>query len=1078
MRLFAAAAAPGMMAVSLVLLLSPFLAVLALGAPVQIPVRGVSGATYTPFVPGGNPRCFSDAELKSLGITPLPDGARASYGLSKLILERNPWSGAFVSAALAAVLIEEALNIPVDTQDSALIDTSVYARLADGVADVNMEIWEPSGDPSPFLSSALTTTTPPDQGLIGVPELGTNGQDGLFFPDFMLEGPDWENFFPETYRGWHNPQLLARLLKPTDVPEELWLGSGKAYVPPWCALELDPPGCPINSDAFADGLCRVVQWEPSCAAVIAQNKEFDPMLPALISAYKFNMTVIYFGDSEPYLRNLTAHNDALAAAGQPHLRTPYLAMSWLPYGLTEQIKLSRVAFPPQGGANCRLFPADDFYGTTGDVFCDFTLAPVMKGLGFRLALPAYSNVLSLLQGLSYKTVDQSNLIADIVTGQSTWPAIVWDKACTFLKANPTRWQGLIENSLPPAPPQPPRTETPSPALTGAVRAVSALVLALTLCLHCLLQKYRSRPEIKGSSVAYCHVMVTGPVLASIGLLLIPELSSPGGAGVCQALPPLFSIGFNLIFGSAFLKTFRIYKIFSLRSMQVQRLSRTLLGSSLIINGWDVIVLIVWMAADTYTRQLQVPNSSLPYVSAWTCRSDKTTLWVLLLVLPKAGLLLSSIYLAWSVRAVASNFNESRFLGFALYSTFFAVIFLGPFAWLSGEDPQMLLVMAVLLVLLVYAIPILIIFLPKLLSIWLWNKDGAKQALGVDLPRGAVEGSSTTGSGGNSTGGRSGLRSPTNAGKVTGGAPNLATGSNGIVRSAGTPNSAAVGRAGSKGSKASNNVAGGDKYVYSAAPGSAAHGPVQSFQEKELSSLSQASNTVRPLPPAGNSARKIPRPSLQISHSRGRSTDAAIGEHTVAARPTVVQLSVRSFGPHGQSNSPKVAPSSPQTLPGQSPIEDDEEEMMLGAAAGVAVSEESQQRTAHAWPSSPSGVASVGAAAARGRTSISSTPATGALGSARGEPTIALTSSHSASSAYPAAAPTAADHLIAAERGTAQPQQPGPGQGQGQQAHGLPRSPHPMATTQQHAPLLVAESHRRQRSTSVTLLPPPPQQQQP
>jgi len=412
------------------------------------------------------------------------------------------------------------------------------------------------------------------------------------------------------------------------------------------------------------------------------------------------------------------------------------------------------------------------------------------------------------------------------------------------------------------------------------------------------------------------------------------------------------------------------------------------------------------------------------------------------VLPKAGLLLSSIYLAWSVRAVASNFNESRFLGFALYSTFFAVIFLGPFAWLSGADPQMLLVMAVLLVLLVYAIPILIIFLPKLLSIWLWNKDGAKQALGIDLPRGALEGSSTnTLSGGNSTGGRSGLRSPTNAGKmITGSAPGLVSGSGGTVRSMGAPNSALGAKPASKGSKASNNV-GGDKYVYvpSAAPG---NGAMQS-QERELSGLSQTSNMVRPLLTSGNSARKVPRPSV-LSSSRGGSD---LGEPTVGARPTAVQLSVRSFG---QTPSPKVSPTSGQILPGQTPVGDDEE-LMLGAAAGGAAASEDSQRGAPGWPSSPSGAA-VGARA-RDRSATSS-PVGGAPGSARGESTIALTSSHSASSVHPAAAalPAVSDHLIAAERGTLPPQ------------HGTARSPHPMATTQQHAPLF-AEAHRRQHSIS-------------
>jgi hypothetical protein len=103
----------------------------------------------------------------------------------------------------------------------------------------------------------------------------------------------------------------------------------------------------------------------------------------------------------------------------------------------------------------------------------------------------------------------------------------------------------------------PTTDIPSAALAGVVRAVTAWVLLLSLILHALLMHHRSRPQIKGSSVPYCHAMATGPLLISIAVMLIPELTNEiSGGGVCAALPVLFSMGFNLIFGSAFLRSYR------------------------------------------------------------------------------------------------------------------------------------------------------------------------------------------------------------------------------------------------------------------------------------------------------------------------------------------------------------------------------------------------------------------------------------------------------------------------------------------------------------------------------------------
>ncbi len=104
------------------------------------PLRGSRG-TYSPFVVGGNPLCFSSAELAAYNIVPLSDGARIPYGLKKVGMERNPWAGHFLSSALAAILLEETLNLPVQTDDQSSVDASVYQRLADGTTDVNMEIW-------------------------------------------------------------------------------------------------------------------------------------------------------------------------------------------------------------------------------------------------------------------------------------------------------------------------------------------------------------------------------------------------------------------------------------------------------------------------------------------------------------------------------------------------------------------------------------------------------------------------------------------------------------------------------------------------------------------------------------------------------------------------------------------------------------------------------------------------------------------------------------------------------------------------------------------------------------------------
>ena len=69
------------------------------------------------------------------------------------------------------------------------------------------------------------------------------------------------------------------------------------------------------------------------------------------------------------------------------------------------------------------------------------------------------------------------------------------------------------------------------------------------------------------------------------------------------------------------------------------------------------------------------------------------------------------------------------LSHSLFSTFFALVFLAPFSYVAGTDPSLLLLLSLLMLLLVYAIPVSIIFVPKFLSILLWNKSGAAPPAG-------------------------------------------------------------------------------------------------------------------------------------------------------------------------------------------------------------------------------------------------------------------------------------------------------------------------------------------------------------
>jgi hypothetical protein len=232
-------------------------------------------------------------------------------------------------------------------------------------------------------------------------------------------------------------------------------------------------------------------------------------------------------------------------------------MTWLPYGVTLQTKLSRVTFPPQQDS-CVPIPPDDFWGLAGNVSCDFPQQALAKMMSYRLASDAFIDVRTLVNGLVLKTSEQSAMMSGIVSGADTWASIAWNISCGFLRAHPARWTSLIKNTVPPTPPPAPHILKPQPGLLAGIYCCVLTVLVLGLLLHALLIRYQQRPEIKGSSVQYCHVMSAGSLAAGIAIMMAPNVGSNDAA--CALIPIFLSLGFNLIYGSAFPKTYRIYKV--------------------------------------------------------------------------------------------------------------------------------------------------------------------------------------------------------------------------------------------------------------------------------------------------------------------------------------------------------------------------------------------------------------------------------------------------------------------------------------------------------------------------------------
>lgn len=199
----------------------------------------------------------------------------------------------------------------------------------------------------------------------------------------------------------------------------------------------------------------------------------------------------------------------------------------------------------------------------------------------------------------------------------------------------------------------------------AMLALMALFIALSVALMLFIFIHREHKVIKGSNVFLCELMLLGSVLS----FMYAGIEVHGYDRSVTCILPYICIcfGFDLIFGGLLTKTLMIHSIFNNRQMRVQKFSNFfLLRFPLLFVLVDAAIFLIWGLADQPTPVLKQVGSQA-FTVYWSCHSSVVLLWQLLLMLPKFAMLAVAAVLAYKVRKVSSNFNESKWIGMAVYN---------------------------------------------------------------------------------------------------------------------------------------------------------------------------------------------------------------------------------------------------------------------------------------------------------------------------------------------------------------------------------------------------------------------------
>jgi len=209
-------------------------------------------------------------------------------------------------------------------------------------------------------------------------------------------------------------------------------------------------------------------------------------------------------------------------------------------------------------------------------------------------------------------------------------------------------------------------------LSAALGAIVGLAIILALFSAVMLGMHWAEFYTHGSF--YCGVVVVGTIFSYISALVI--LPTPTDA-LCLAFPWLLGVGFTLVYGCLFIKTWALYKVWK----SAEQLKKANLTPMYIVKGIgiymvvEVIILVIWSAIDRPKAKYEkmIDNSY-----ELQCRTEHATFWAIFLGTKGAWLIFGAM-LSILTRSLAQQFNKSKNIAFSIYNIAALLIIAVPLA---------------------------------------------------------------------------------------------------------------------------------------------------------------------------------------------------------------------------------------------------------------------------------------------------------------------------------------------------------------------------------------------------------------
>ncbi|XP_012230284.1 metabotropic glutamate receptor [Linepithema humile] len=204
----------------------------------------------------------------------------------------------------------------------------------------------------------------------------------------------------------------------------------------------------------------------------------------------------------------------------------------------------------------------------------------------------------------------------------------------------------------------------SSAFAIAPAIISCLGIVATLAVACLLFQHRDTPVVRASGRELTVILLAGVLVCYLNTFVL--LATPTTA-ICVLQRFGVGVSFSAIYGALLTKTNRIARIFDSASRSAVRLryisptSQVCIAAALI--AFQVVLTLVWMIVEPPGTRYWYPDRREVILK---CNIQDMSF--LFSQLYNALLILISTVYAVKTRKIPENFNESKFIGFTMYTT--------------------------------------------------------------------------------------------------------------------------------------------------------------------------------------------------------------------------------------------------------------------------------------------------------------------------------------------------------------------------------------------------------------------------